>query len=181
MGERAGVAGLFPRVLGNYTVRLTTTWNSSQEPAPSPKRTPARSVNGQTHCSSNRVSHTSSNSAPKTSASQIESTYGIPPYLKNSCLSLYMNTGTIAKGVAFHQHRQTWGWLLAGRKVWYVAPSGDAEVSAPQARGRGEAAERRRWRAALSSRRGRDRLPSSRLVARDFQQSRVEPGNRWPR
>ena len=55
---------------------------------------------------------------------QIESTFGIPTYLKNSCLSLYLNTGTVAKGVAFHQHRQTWGWLLAGQKVWYVAPPG---------------------------------------------------------
>ena len=35
-----------------------------------------------------------------------------------------MNTGTVAKGVAFHQHRQTWGWLLAGSKVWYVAAPG---------------------------------------------------------
>ena len=52
---------------------------------------------------------------------QIESSFGIPEYLKKSCMILYINAGKASNGVAFHQHWQTWGHLLAGKKIWYVS------------------------------------------------------------
>eukprot|EP00438_Fugacium_kawagutii_P016416 Skav206436 [mRNA] locus=scaffold295:84605:86401:+ [translate_table: standard] len=55
---------------------------------------------------------------------QIESSFGIPEYLKKSCMILYINAGKVSNGVAFHQHWQTWGHLLAGKKTWYVSEPG---------------------------------------------------------
>jgi len=56
---------------------------------------------------------------------KIESSFGIPEYLKKSCMILYINAGKTSNGVAFHQHWQTWGHLLAGKKMWYVSPPGN--------------------------------------------------------
>ena len=55
---------------------------------------------------------------------KIESSFGIPDFLKASSMILYLNAGKAANGVAFHQHWQTWGLLLAGQKTWYVSPPG---------------------------------------------------------
>lgn len=56
--------------------------------------------------------------------SLLEESYEVPGYLKGLSSVLYLAAGKVAKGVAFHQHWQTWGRLLAGQKQWYVAPPG---------------------------------------------------------
>ena len=68
---------------------------------------------------------------------EMESAYGVPELLQESSMRMYLSAGKVAKGVAFHQHRQTWGLLLAGRKVWYVAPP--LQLSVPPFRHKEEA------------------------------------------
>ncbi|OLP92118.1 hypothetical protein AK812_SmicGene26101 [Symbiodinium microadriaticum] len=121
--ERASLAS-FRRVFGNYTVRLTHNLEFQSRAGSKPEANTSTFGEWADSLFQQQSVPYVFEFCAKDLCQQIESTYGIPPYLKNSCLSLYMNTGTIAKGVAFHQHRQTWGWLLAGRKVWYVAPPG---------------------------------------------------------
>ena len=121
--ERASLAS-FRQVFGNYTVRLTHNLEFQSRAGSKPEaNTSTFGAWADSLFQQESVPYVFEFCA-KDLCQQIESTYGIPPYLKNSCLSLYLNTGTVAKGVAFHQHRQTWGWLLAGRKVWYVAAPG---------------------------------------------------------
>ena len=65
-------------------------------------------------------------------ARALDRTYGVPRAARSVVRSLFISAGSEARGIALHQHGPTWVALLAGEKVWYVAPPGEPPVAAYQ-------------------------------------------------